>query len=381
MLNHIALIFLLVALGGTLMIGNILGPAFAQVPGFWSNGAPFTDPRSGSGGIEGAAASHISGKIYVSHGFEQIIGDTIFISSYDIATDTWTHGGAGLPDAPGTPRAELAGAAALAKHYAIGGRPGPSAAVEEFDPVAGTWATKMSMPTARATEHSAVEVAGKIYVIGGRTGGAPASPVVLSANEKYDPVADAWAPLSPIPIAVSDTVTLAFNNKIYVFGGFDVTLLVTNHVQIYDIATDTWNAGTPMPTARASLQAGMCGSNMHLIGGVDNTLFPNLQTHEVYDPITDSWSVDLPVPVGTSEIQAVSAANKIFLIGNGLFGNAGTDHQIWNCEQDLIGGEFLPIETTSLILAGAQTFSWMIPVVLSVVGIGLFVVSRKSENS
>jgi len=46
-----------------------------------------------------------------------------------------------------------------------------------------------------------------------------------------------------------------------------------------------------------------------------------------------------------------------------------------------IGGEIIPIESTSLILAGAQTFSWMIPIVLSVLGIGLFVVSRKSENS
>ena len=44
-----------------------------------------------------------------------------------------------------------------------------------------------------------------------------------------------------------------------------------------------------------------------------------------------------------------------------------------------VGGEFLPIETTSLILAGAQSFSWMIPVIVSAVGIGLFVVSRKSE--
>jgi len=46
----------------------------------------------------------------------------------------------------------------------------------------------------------------------------------------------------------------------------------------------------------------------------------------------------------------------------------------------VIGGELIPIEQTSLILAGAQTFSWMIPVILSVLGIGLFVVYRKSEN-
>jgi len=44
-----------------------------------------------------------------------------------------------------------------------------------------------------------------------------------------------------------------------------------------------------------------------------------------------------------------------------------------------VGGELIPIETTSLLLAGAQSFSWMIPVVLSGIGIGLFVVSRKSK--
>jgi len=50
------------------------------------------------------------------------------------------------------------------------------------------------------------------------------------------------------------------------------------------------------------------------------------------------------------------------------------------CPQ-IVGGEIILIDTTSLILAGTQSFSWMIPLVLSVLGIGLFVVSRKSENS
>jgi len=48
--------------------------------------------------------------------------------------------------------------------------------------------------------------------------------------------------------------------------------------------------------------------------------------------------------------------------------------------EGLIGGEIIPIESTSLILVGTQSFSWMIPVVLSIAGIGLFVF-RKSENS
>jgi len=43
----------------------------------------------------------------------------------------------------------------------------------------------------------------------------------------------------------------------------------------------------------------------------------------------------------------------------------------------VIGGELIPIDSTSLILANTQSFSWMIPVVLSIAGIGLFVVARK----
>ena len=49
-------------------------------------------------------------------------------------------------------------------------------------------------------------------------------------------------------------------------------------------------------------------------------------------------------------------------------------------DNGVVGGEIIPLETTSLLLAGAQSFSWMIPVVLSGIGIGLFVL-RKSKNS
>jgi len=55
----------------------------------------------------------------------------------------------------------------------------------------------------------------------------------------------------------------------------------------------------------------------------------------------------------------------------------GIDDLTFVQEELLVGGEIIPIETTSLILAGAQSFSWMIPLVLSILGIGLFVVRRK----
>jgi hypothetical protein len=65
---------------------------------------------------------------------------------------------------------------------------------------------------------------------------------------------------------------------------------------------------------------------------------------------------------------------------DGLVDLADPDCQV-EPKPPVVGGEFLPIDSTVLILAGAQSTSWMIPVVLSVLGIGLFVVSRKPENS
>jgi hypothetical protein len=43
-----------------------------------------------------------------------------------------------------------------------------------------------------------------------------------------------------------------------------------------------------------------------------------------------------------------------------------------------VGGTLIPIDATALLLANAQSSSWMIPVIVSIVGIGLFVVSRKT---
>lgn len=45
--------------------------------------------------------------------------------------------------------------------------------------------------------------------------------------------------------------------------------------------------------------------------------------------------------------------------------------------QPAVGGTIIPIDTTSLLLAGAQSTTWLIPIVLSLAGIGLVLVKRK----
>jgi N-acetylneuraminic acid mutarotase len=53
---------------------------------------------------------------------------------------------------------------------------------EVYDPITDSWETKTAMPTSRMSL-CANEVNGKIYLIGGRTGG-PSS--IVGLNEVYD---------------------------------------------------------------------------------------------------------------------------------------------------------------------------------------------------
>ena len=46
-------------------------------------------------------------------------------------------------------------------------------------------------------------------------------------------------------------------------------------------------------------------------------------------------------------------------------------------ENPPVGGQMVPIESTALLLAGAQSTTWLIPLVLSAAGIGLVLVRRK----
>ncbi len=115
---------------------------------------------------------------------------------------------------------------------------------------------------------------------------------------------------------------------------------------------------------------------------------PALTTFEAFGPGMVSLGTIGPVAIGDGLTSGQTAEDRFFGVHdpNGIMAIKLTqsangfevDH-VQFCISELVGGEFSPIDSTALMLAGAQSFSWMIPVVLSVLGIGLFAVSRKSE--
>src|SRR3954467_366462 len=134
------------------------------------------------------------------------------------AANPWTN----LAPFP-NPSEEVLGASTGGKFYVFAGlAPGwkPKAMVQEFDPGSNAWSEKKPMPL--ASHHVAfVTMNDKIYAFGGfklPDSGPPAWEPIANAWE-YDPAADSWKALAPMPTKRGAAAAAALNGKIYVIGG------------------------------------------------------------------------------------------------------------------------------------------------------------------
>ena len=121
------------------------------------------------------------------------------------------------------PAEEISGAAAGGKMYVFAGLAPvwkPVGMVYEYDPAANSWAKKK--PMARPSHHVAfTEYHGKIYAFGGFVlpeSGPPAWSPINNAWE-YDPKADTWKALAPMPSKRGSALAAVVDNRIYVIGG------------------------------------------------------------------------------------------------------------------------------------------------------------------
>src|SRR5207245_6830146 len=93
----------------------------------------------------------------------------------------------------------------------------------------------------------------------------------------------AWINSAPLPVALGQAATGAWNGKIYVAGGFIGGTSVTNALRIYDIATNTWTSGPNMPTSPGveAAAGAVVNGKFYVMGGDD---FNNgLNTNFIYN--------------------------------------------------------------------------------------------------
>ena len=129
----------------------------------------------------------------------------------------------------------------------------------------------------------------------------------LNTVFRYDPVANTWATMAPMPDSNSGMASAVYyppTNKIYVFGGEEFNAAVVSAAtRIYDIATNTWSAGAPMPDVRCFMSAGYNPANgkIYLVSGYNTGNVTDAQpdTRE-YDPVANTFTskAAFPHPAG-----------------------------------------------------------------------------------
>ena len=194
-----------------------------------------------------------------------------------------------------------------------------------------------------------VEAGGKMYVIGGfGAAGKPAPAMVY----EYDATADRWTRKRPIPVPVHHQAQTEFNGKIYVFGGCMRPLSgpgaggwePVDNAWEYDPAADTWRALAPMPIRRCSAIAEEVGGKIYVIGGAtlmensgETAMFGNrpvrvLGVNQVYDPATNTWGTRSPMPTTRNHAFSGVAGGKIYVIG----GRLGAAHITHSSNTDVV---------------------------------------------
>lgn len=225
---------------------------------------------------------------------------------------------------------ELYGIGAGGKLYVFGGlAPGwkPKGLVYEYDPAKDAWTKKKNMPV--ASHHIALaEVNGKVYVFGGfkYPDSGPAAWQPMDNAWEYDPAADTWKALAPLPTKRGSPNAVVVGNKIHVIGGAGFHPNSKETVvhparphrslgthEVYDLASNTWETKQPMPTARNHAAAGHVAGKIYVIGGRLGSAFitraSNTDIVEVYDVATDQWG-DLKAPMPTARSAGAWGTHK-----------------------------------------------------------------------
>jgi N-acetylneuraminic acid mutarotase len=177
----------------------------------------------------------------------------------------------------------------------------------EYDPANDAWKELAPMPTPRGAGQ-AVEVGGKIYVIGGALSnhkGKPGDPIrlgsteetVVGTTEAYDPSTNTWTPCAPMPTARNHYEAAAVNGKIYALDGRIGTVFVTKSdtidlVEVYDPAKDYWSYASRAPTTRGDVTGGAHGGKIYVAGGEFQDFERKMAfwAVESFDPAKDQWS-------------------------------------------------------------------------------------------
>ena len=192
--------------------------------------------------------------------------------------------------------------------------------IQAVPPSPITWTEKSPIPYRTAQAGVIGGFDGRIYVMGGYSGGLP-----NSTARAYDPRTDSWSTLTSMGTPTRGPgIAIDQNGLIYVISGFSGSADITN-VQMYNVSTNSWGSGTPIPTGiwMPGATTGTDG-RIYVVGGESSSGAASTLL-QIYNPQTQAWSSGPSMSTGRKQFQAVAAPNGlIYAIGGLSSGNVAT---------------------------------------------------------
>ncbi len=230
-------------------------------------------------------AATVGGKLYMIGGQTTDAGsgnysDRVF--EYDPLTRQWR-------ERSRMPTARGAGVAVVWEEriYVAGGRPPRGADFAVYDPRADSWRTLPDLPTAR-NHLAGAAVSGKVYIVGGRFEGGANSPQ-SDAVEAWDVAAGTWSARARMLKPRGGINGLAAYGCLHVFGGEGNAAssngLYSDH-DVFNPAADSWSSLPPMPTAVHGVTGAVFLGGLIYLPGGGTSLGGNSGSviHQVYRP-------------------------------------------------------------------------------------------------
>lgn len=195
-----------------------------------------------------------------------------------------------------------------------------SSAIEVFDLATETWDStpRTNMPNSRKGMGAAY-LDGKIYLCGGFDN------VTLQNTSIFYTIAnDTWNTTYVPPFlgpGRNVTSALAYDGKIYVFGGYnwDLNPGELKDVNIYDPSTNSWSLGTDCPHRKSNPIWVVVGDRLWA-GSSNSSDTTGYNTFDSYDPVSDSWTEEYTITNGRERcgMEGVVVGSKIYLVGGHL---------------------------------------------------------------
>jgi N-acetylneuraminic acid mutarotase len=220
-----------------------------------------------------------------------------------------------------------------------------------------TWRSGAALPLP-SSRHATVAFGGKLYVFGGETtaefGSKPALPPgAYQYARVYDPVANNWTALQPMPIGLDDLEAHTIGDKIYVVAGHGVAG-VRNELMEYDPLADSWTMKTPSPAYRSGFASAVVNGRIYVMGGrgmgddgPEEAGEPSVFKDRVaiYDTATDSWSEGQAMPMAYEPGASCVLSDRIYVFGGfSILGAApdtweyNTTSNSWSAKSSVNGG-------------------------------------------